>query len=74
MFHFVALTATQKTIVAMLARGLTLKEIATQMGRTRAVVNYHAYEARQRVGVKTNAQLVALAVKHGHVDPEARDV
>lgn len=72
-FDWNSLTPVQKVIVAMLARGLSLKQIAVQRGRSLKTIKDEIYNARHRVGIVNTVHMVALAVKSGHVDPSATE-
>ena len=45
--------------------GRTAKEIAAKLSISRKTVEFHKYRMMQLLGVRTSAELVRLAVKHG---------
>lgn len=55
----------QREILCLLAEGKTAKEIAARLHLTRKTIEYHKYRIMQKLNVKTSAQLVQYAVKHG---------
>lgn len=59
------LTPRQLEIVGMLAQGLLAKEIAERLGLSRRTVEFHKYEAMERLGIRSNAELFGYAMKHG---------
>ena len=58
-------TPRQAEIVRLLVDGLSAKEIAARLHLSPRTVEFHKYQAMERVGVGTTAELIALAVKQG---------
>ena len=58
----VSLTARQLQVVTLLADGLRAEDIADELGIATATVYKHVKHAKQRAGVNTRDELVALAV------------
>ena len=58
------ITARQREIVALAARGLSNTAIADRLGVSRRSVEGHLFRACQRVGVKSREHLVALMHPH----------
>ena len=59
------LTPRQLEIVRLLVEGLSAKEIAARLNLSRRTAEFHKYQAMERVGVTTSAELISYAVKHG---------
>lgn len=59
------LTPRQTEIVGLLAQGLLAKEIAHRLGLSRRTVEFHKYQAMERLGAESSAELVAYALKNG---------
>lgn len=60
-----ALTPRQQQIASLLVEGLSAKEIAARLHLSPRTVEFHKYQAMERVGVQTAAELIAYAVEHG---------
>jgi DNA-binding NarL/FixJ family response regulator len=61
------LTPRQLEVVKLLAEGRLMKEVADTLGVTSRTVAFHKYSIMQQLGVKSSAELVQYAVKHGLV-------
>jgi DNA-binding NarL/FixJ family response regulator len=61
------LTDREREVLQLLAEGLTMKEVANVLNVTPRTVAFHKYEMMKRLGLKTGAELVQHAVKHGLV-------
>lgn len=61
------LTARQLQVVALLADGMRFNEIAVALAISTSAVHRHVMRARERAGVSTTAELVALAISEGVV-------
>lgn len=59
------LSERQREIVSLLIEGLSAKEIAARIHLSPRTVEYHKYRAMERIGVTTNAELIAYGVKRG---------
>ena len=55
----------QREILRLLAEGKTAKEIAAHLHLTRKTIEYHKSRIMVQLNVKTSAQLIQYAVKHG---------
>lgn len=66
------LTSKQTKILQSLAKGLTYKEIASQLGITVSTVRYHIKEILSKTKLKNRAQLIAHALKLGFGDERKR--
>ncbi len=55
----------QREILRLLAEGKTAKEIAAHLHLTPKTIEYHKYQIMLKLHVKTSAQLIQYAVKHG---------
>jgi len=61
------LTDRQREVLQLLAEGRTMKEVADILHVTSRTVAFHKYAIMKQLGVKTGAELVQYAVKHGLV-------
>ena len=61
------LSLRQRDLLHLLVKGLSAKEIASQMGISRKTVEYHKYKTMKQIGVETTAELIEYAVKEGIV-------
>ena len=59
------LTPRQVEILRLLIAGLSAKEIATKLSLSPRTVEHHKYQAMERVGVSTSAELITYGMKHG---------
>jgi DNA-binding NarL/FixJ family response regulator len=57
------LSERQIEVLRYLAKGLSAKEIAKQLGVTRKTVEYHKYKAMEILGIKTTAELIEYSIK-----------
>lgn len=64
----VKLTGRQKEVLQLLAEGRCVKEVASLLGISTRTVEFHKYGMMEALGLKTSAELVRYAVKHGIVD------
>jgi|GEM_PF-2335397 len=62
------LTARQREVVGLLARGLTTRMIAERLGISPRTVAVHRAAAAKRLRARTIAELLAIAVGHGLID------
>lgn len=62
------LTPRQRDVLALIARGRTMKEIGRELGLSPRTVETHKYMMMQALGVTTTADLVQYAVRLGLVD------
>ncbi len=59
------LTPRQREVVALIAEGRTMKEVAAALGLSARTVETHKYQVMQSLGLQTTADLVRYAVEHG---------
>jgi DNA-binding NarL/FixJ family response regulator len=64
-----ALSAREREVLQLLAEGKSMKEIAGILDISPRTVEFHKYRVMQLLGVKTNAELVQYAVRHGLIPP-----
>jgi DNA-binding NarL/FixJ family response regulator len=66
------LTQRQREIIQLFAEGRTMKEIAGLLVLSEKTVEFHKHHIMVSFSIKTNAQLILFALKHGliSVDPE----
>lgn len=62
-------TPRQREVLQLLAEGKSAKEIAAALGISSRTVETHKYKMMDDLGLKTSAQLVQYAVKHGLASP-----
>lgn len=62
------LTPRERSVLALVAQGLSSREISGQLGISVATVRTHVEHARGRLGATTRAQAVLLARKTGQLD------
>ena len=62
------LTGRQREVLELLAEGHSVKEIASILGISSKTVEFHNYGMMENLGLKTSAELVRYAVKHGIVE------
>jgi DNA-binding NarL/FixJ family response regulator len=63
------LTPRQRDVVRLVAEGLTTKEVAAALGLSHRTVETHKYQSLEALGLKTTAELIRYAVKHGLTTP-----
>jgi DNA-binding NarL/FixJ family response regulator len=62
-----ALTPRQREILQLLADGCSAKQIAGKLEISHRTVEFHKYQMMESLRIRTNAELVHFAVKHGIV-------
>ncbi|MCW5551404.1 MAG: response regulator transcription factor [Verrucomicrobiae bacterium] len=60
-----ALTPRQREILQLLAEGRSAKEIGAALTVSARTVEFHKYQMMERLNLRTNAELVHFALKHG---------
>ncbi len=63
-----ALSQRQREILQLLAEGKTAREVGEQLGISARTVETHKYELMRVAGIKSSAELVHFAIKHGIVE------
>ncbi len=61
------LTARQREILALLAEGLSAKEVAARLSISARTVEFHKYQIMREHGLQSSAELVHFAIRHGIV-------
>jgi DNA-binding CsgD family transcriptional regulator len=61
------LSLRQREVLQLLAEGKSAKEVAGILKITSRTVEFHKYSMMQQLNIKTNAELVHFAIKHGIV-------
>ena len=61
------LSPRQRQILQLLTQGRSAKQIATTLGISHRTVEFHKYQAMDALGIKSNAELIHFAIKHGIV-------
>jgi DNA-binding NarL/FixJ family response regulator len=64
-----SLTSRRREVLQLLAEGYSAKEIATILSISFKTVEYHKYRMMDDLGIKSLAELVMYAVKHGVASP-----
>jgi len=59
------LTTRQREVLQLLAEGRSMKEVASILDVTPRTVAFHKYRMMEQLNLKTSAELVQYAVKHG---------
>jgi DNA-binding NarL/FixJ family response regulator len=60
-----SLSLRQREILRLLVDGLTAKEIGSRLNISARTVEDHKYRMLESLGVKSNAELIHFAIKHG---------
>jgi DNA-binding NarL/FixJ family response regulator len=63
-----AMTPRQREVLRLFADGRTAKEIGVELGISARTVETHKYELMRTLGLKTSAELVHFAIRHGIVE------
>jgi DNA-binding NarL/FixJ family response regulator len=61
------LTNRQREVLQLVAEGRTSKEVATLLGTSVKTANFHRYQLKKKLGVRSIAELAAFAVRSGVV-------
>lgn len=61
------LTSRQRQVLQLLAEGRCVKEVASILEISTRTVEFHKYSMMESLGLKSSAELVRFAVKHGLV-------
>lgn len=59
------LSIRQREVLQLIAEGKSIKKIAAQLKISTRTVEFHKYRIMEQLHIKTNAELVQYAVKHG---------
>lgn len=63
------LSPREREVLALVARGLNAEEIGEQLGLAPATVRTHVRNAKRRLGARTRAQAVTMALRGGEIEP-----
>ena len=63
------LSSREREVLQLLAEGKSMKEVAGLLNISPRTVEFHKYRIMELLGVKTNAELVQYAMKHGLIGP-----
>jgi len=63
------LSSREREVLQLLAEGKSMKEVAAHLDISPRTVEFHKYRIMENLGVKTNAELVQYAIKHGLIAP-----
>jgi DNA-binding CsgD family transcriptional regulator len=61
------LTPRQREVVALLAKGHSMKEAAELLDVTPRTIAFHKYRVMEEHGLKSSAELIQFAIKRGIV-------
>lgn len=61
------ITQRQRVILRLLAEGRSAKEIASELAISPRTVEFHKYQIMETHGIRSSAELVHFAIKHGIV-------
>lgn len=64
------LTARERQVLALIARGQTTEDVAMQLGLRGNTVRTHVEHLCRRMGVRTRAQAVAVGLSTGQLKPD----
>ncbi|MFQ5846344.1 MAG: response regulator [Candidatus Methylomirabilales bacterium] len=59
------LTLRQREVLQLIAEGWSAKEIASHLNISPRTVEFHKYRMMEDLGLRTNAELIQFAAKHG---------
>jgi DNA-binding NarL/FixJ family response regulator len=62
---FKKMSPRQREIIQLLAEGKSAKEIASILDISTRTVEFHKYKIMEQLNIKTNAELIRYAIKHG---------
>jgi DNA-binding NarL/FixJ family response regulator len=62
-----ALTPRQRDVLRLFAEGRTAKEIGAELSISARTVETHKYELMRALGIKSSAELIHFAIRHGIV-------
>ena len=63
------LSTREREVLQLLAEGKSMKEVAALLEISPRTVEFHKYRIMELLGVKTNAELVQYAIRHGLIAP-----
>ena len=63
--HSLNLTPRQRNVLRLIAQGLTMREVASELGISTRTAESHKYEMMEALGVETSADLIKYAIKLG---------
>ncbi len=59
------LTPRQREVLQLVTEGRSAREIGTLLKISPRTVEYHKYRLMEDLGLRTNAELIQFAIKHG---------
>jgi DNA-binding NarL/FixJ family response regulator len=63
------LSPREREVLQLLAEGKSMKEVAAVLDISPRTVEFHKYRLMELLGVRTNAELVQYAIRHGLIAP-----
>lgn len=67
------LTSRQREVLQLLVEGRTMKEVADALRVTQRTVAFHKYQIMEDFGLKTNSDLIKLAIRERVIPPLGSD-
>ena len=67
------LTVRERQVLLLAANGRTNEQIAGALGISRMTVQRHLQNLRGALGARDRTHAVALAIRHGHLNPQQID-
>jgi DNA-binding CsgD family transcriptional regulator len=65
------LSPRQRDVLTLLARGLSCREAARELGISSSVVHQHAMLAEAKLRAMTRSEAIAVAIERGEITPQA---
>lgn len=62
------LTSRQREVLHLLAEGRSAKEVSAALSISSRTVEFHKYQLMEALGLRTSAELIHFAIKHGVVE------
>lgn len=63
------LSPRQRDVLRLLAKGLSAKEIGSELDISSRTVEFHKYQLVETLGVKSSTELIHFAIRHGIAEP-----
>lgn len=68
-----ALTPQQERVLELAAQGLTYGQISGRLHISESTVRFHIQSLKERLGVRTKAELIAVAIRSALIAPDGAD-
>ena len=63
------ITSRQSEILRLLAQGMSMKQVASEIDVKPGTVAFHKYRMMETLNITTNAELLGYALKHQMINP-----